>query len=349
MPAKSKAKGGGKTSQAFEKIGFRVGLSAPEGSRKRYIKFLLATLLAGVVALNAMAWMHARSMTHFVDEGERTAKPEALSFPEKIWTLLVGVNIPKPKNRYSPKDYGLVYESHHIKESEEVFLETWFVPNPKQQGLVIIFHGYAACKSDLLAPAAEFHKMGYEVLMIDFHGAGDSSGQETTIGFKESRDVVQAVSYARKTWPGRRVILYGVSMGSAAILRAIAFEGLKVDAIILESPFDRLLSTVRNRFKAMRLPAFPAAELLVFWGGVQQGFDGFDHNPVEYAKSVDCPALLMHGERDSRVNPDQARAIFDNLAGEKSFKLFPGTDHEILASVQPEEWRKQVLEFLTRP
>jgi uncharacterized protein len=136
-------------------------------------------------------------------------------------------------------------------------------------------------------------------------------------------------------------------MGSAAILRAIAREGVTADAVIIETPFDRLINTARNRFNLMGLPAFPAAELLVFWGGVQQGFNGFEHNPVEYARSVKCPVLMMHGERDSRVTAEQARSIFDNLDGLKRFRLFD-VSHEVIAVARPEEWREQVIDFLNR-
>lgn len=292
-----------------------------------------------------MASMHARAMTHFVAAGDRTPKPEALSFPQKVWTLLTGVNIPKPKNLYLPTDYGLHYETHLIRSLNDILLETWFVPNPKQSGLVIMFHGYASCKSDLLAAAAQFNLMGYEVLLVDFRGSGGSSGNDTSIGFKESKDVAQSIAYSTNQWPNRRIILYGVSMGSAAILRAIACEDITPDAVIIESPFDRLINTARNRFKVMGLPAFPAAELLVFWGGIQQGFDGFEHNPIEYARSVKCPVLMMHGGRDSRVSVEQGRNIFDNLDGEKRYKLFD-VGHEVMAVACTVEWREQVTEFL---
>ena len=299
----------------------------------------------GLLALNGMAWMHARAMTYFVDEGGRTAKPETLSFSQKVWTLLTGVNIPKPKNLSNPLDYGSQYETHLIREANNISLETWFVPNPTRRALVIMFHGYAACKSDLLVPAVQFRLMGYEVLLVDFHGSGGSSGKDTSIGFSEGKDVAQSLDYARSQWPNRRIILYGVSMGSAAILRAIAFEGVKADAVIIESPFDRLINTARNRFKVMGLPSFPAAELLVFWGGVQQGFNGFEHNPVDYARSVKCPVLMMYGESDSRVTLEQAKNVFDNLGGEKRFKLFD-VGHEVIAVARPEEWREQVGDFL---
>src|SRR5688572_6009214 len=114
-------------------------------SGKRFIKVLAFTLLLGIVLLNALAWMHAKSMTHFVNGGERTAKPEALSFPRKVWTLLTGVNIPRPTNSRNPKDMGLAYEVHEIKVSDHLSLEAWSIMNSNQQGLVIMFHGYAAC------------------------------------------------------------------------------------------------------------------------------------------------------------------------------------------------------------
>jgi hypothetical protein len=45
---------------------------------------------------------------------------------------------------------------------------------------------------------------------------------------------------------------------------------------------------------------FPA-ELLVFWGGRQFGFNGFAHNPIRYAQALRCPALFQHGSKDNRV------------------------------------------------
>ncbi|MEM9448665.1 MAG: hypothetical protein AAGA75_09030 [Cyanobacteria bacterium P01_E01_bin.6] len=39
-------------------------------------------LLASGVAINAVAWMQARAMTHYVVDVDRTAKPEIWSFLE---------------------------------------------------------------------------------------------------------------------------------------------------------------------------------------------------------------------------------------------------------------------------
>jgi hypothetical protein len=86
--------------------------------------------------------------------------------------------------------------------------------------------------------------------------------------------------------------------------------------------------------------------LLVFWGGAQHGFNGFRHNAVDYAQRITTPTLLLHGERDNRVTADQARSVFDHLAGPKEFKLFAEVGHESYETRSPVEWRQVVGDFL---
>jgi pimeloyl-ACP methyl ester carboxylesterase len=116
-------------------------------------------------------------------------------------------------------------------------------------------------------------------------------------------------------------------MGAAVVLRAVHACGVQPDAIIAEAVFDRMLSMVRNRFRIMGVPSFPGAELLVFWGGRQAGFNGFSLNPVDYAASVRCPILFLHGAADPRARIEEARSVFATVPGWKRFKEFPGIGH----------------------
>jgi pimeloyl-ACP methyl ester carboxylesterase len=98
----------------------------------------------------------------------------------------------------------------------------------------------------------------------------------------------------------------------------------------------------------LQIPAFPSAELLVFWGGRQWGFDGFLHNPLEYAKSVHCPALFMHGDRDLRVKITEARRVFEAIPGTKEFVTFEQSGHESYLSNHASQWRTAVKKFIKR-
>ena len=96
----------------------------------------------------------------------------------------------------------------------------------------------------------------------------------------------------------------------------------------------------------MNIPSFPAAELLLFWGGVQQGFNGFENNPEEYADSLTAPALFISGSEDHRAPPDDARRVFSKMQGKSVFLEIDGMGHELLANHDQEQWSTHVLPFI---
>lgn len=316
--------------------------------RKHRWRSLTITLLTAFILLNVWTFRHAWAMTHFSSGGAVTIRPEQMSVFGRATVLLTGVNLPHPLTENTPASLELPFETHRVRNSQTIELETWYVPHSEPRAIVVLFHGYGSCKSRLLHEMHAFHQLGCAALLVDFRGSGGSSGEATTLGFHEATDVAESCKLAQTLLPDGPLFLYGRSMGSVAILRAIAHEGVKPAGIIIECPFDRLLGTVEHRFTAMGLPSFPCAELLVFWGGVQHGMNGFTHNPVDYAARVDCPVLLMHGDQDKRVDVSEARAVFDRLAGEKQFELFPEVGHESCFRTRPVLWRQHVGEFLNR-
>jgi hypothetical protein len=316
--------------------------------REKVVILLTVPLLA-FLALNGVAFMQARSMTHFVKGGTRTAKPEKLGLTDKVRVILTGVEVTRPENRVTPKQVGLDYGTDRIAVDPggKETLEVWYIPAPNPRGLVLLFPPYAGSKASLLAPAKILHELGYETLLVDYRGVGGSGGNDTTLGVREAADVAIAFHYGQILATGKPVILYGASMGAVSVMRAVAIGKIKPAALILESPFDRLLTTVRHRFESMGIPSFPSAELIVFWGGVQQGIDGFGHNPVDYGRAIDCPVLLLHGELDQRVSIADATRVLESLPGEKQWQLFKAArGHGSLAIDNTELWRGVVSRFL---
>jgi pimeloyl-ACP methyl ester carboxylesterase len=142
-------------------------------------------------------------------------------------------------------------------------------------------------------------------------------------------------------------VLFGTSLGAAAILRAEHLHTVQPTALVLECPYDRLITTVGHRFNALGIPAFPIANLVAFWGGAQLGFNPFAMNPVDYAHDVSCPTLLIEGDRDYRVGIPNARAIAAALGSHGTFELFPGARHAFYLQNEPELWRQAVRSFLS--
>jgi dipeptidyl aminopeptidase/acylaminoacyl peptidase len=305
-------------------------------------------LLFGFLVLNFLAYQHARAMLNYSDAGGRTPAPQTLNSWQKLKVLFCGVTVPRPTNTRSPHDLELPCETFHISTDDGVRLEGWLLVPPKPRATVLLFHGYSASRSSLLNQGKALYDMGLAAVLVDFRGSGGSDGSSTTLGYHEAKDVAAAVRYVGERGLPRPLVLYGQSMGGAAVLRSIAALDVHPDAIILESVFDRMLGTVRNRFGLMNLPSFPAAELLVFWGGIQIGFSGFEHNPVDYARACDCAALVLHGAEDKNARPEEGRAVFDNLTGSKEMVIFPGVGHTSLYEADAAQWRMVVGQFLAK-
>ena len=324
--------------------------------RRRPWSSLSIALVVGFIGLNGLAYRHAHRMLHFTDGSARTARPEQLSFGEKLAVLVGGVEVSKPTNEQSPADFDLPSETVRFQAADGVNLEAWRIPaddaggpklgGPHLGGTVLLFHGYSASRDSLLAEARQLRQLGWSTLLVDHRGCGGSDGRQTTIGYREAEDVAAALRWARSNGSPAPYVVYGQSMGAAAVLRSIAACGADPDAVILESTFNRMLDTVSNRFAMMGVPAFPTARLLVFWGGVQTGFSGFEHNPEEYARACRVPALMLHGEADRHAKLAEGRAVFDNLAGPKQWLIFPDTPHVALYGADPARWRDGVARFL---
>ena len=303
-------------------------------------------LTAAFAGLNALAFNHAGAMLHFSDGGPRTTTPERLAFLARVEVLLTGVNIPRPVSHGLPSELAPDCRALSVPGPSGVALASWYCNRGNGTPLIILFHGYSAEKTSLLGEARAFLGFGASVMLIDFRGSGGSSESYTTVGVHEAEDVASAARYARQRLSHSNVFLFGRSMGAAAILRAVHEHAIQPDAVMLEAVFDTMLNTVRNRFRAMQVPAFPSAELLVFWGGRQWGFDGFTHNPADYASSVRCPVLLVHGAHDTRVTISEARRVFEAVPGTKEFVTFEQSGHESYLSNHASQWRNAVERFI---
>lgn len=295
-------------------------------SPNRLVSFLIILL----ILLNVPTYLLAYHVTHIRVAGQP------------------GLGIPKPRNSHTPADRGLAYTTYTIPLSQSDWLEAWFIPaqTPSSKGTVLLFPGNLGTKgSQLLGPAETFTRLGYDSFLVDFQGVGGSSGNTISIGIKEAQDVVTALEYTQASNFQPPFILYGVSMGSAAILRAISIKGIQPDAVILELPFARLVDAVKIRLKYNKIPDFIIGELLVFWGGFQQGINGFTHNPIDFAKDVHCPTLVIHGEQDKWTTVEEINALFENLKVSKQIIISPDVGHQQLVAVNRELWNSTINKF----
>lgn len=306
---------------------------------KKFRQILLYSLLFIIFCANVLAYNHAYKFTHFQPIPETKIDPDNLTIAEKIKYTCGGVDNPRPMCKRKP---ALPYETIRIQSNTE--LECWMMRTENAKGTVLMFHGYKAEKSELLERAYIFRDAGYHTLLIDFMGSGGSGSDNVTIGYHEAQNVTDCYEYI--TGQGEQnIILFGISMGAAAIMKSAADGKVQPKAIIIEAPFGSMQQTVNNRFAKMGLPSFPMAHLLVLWGGLQHGFWAFGHNPADYAKQITSPLMLIYGAKDDRVTIEEIEAIHRNLKGESKLAIYPNAGHVNFLTMHKEQWTEDVLSF----
>ncbi len=307
----------------------------------KIVKRSLWTLAVLFVLLNVMCFFHAYKLTHFDDASVvKTKRAERLSTSEKIKAAFFGVNNPKPTNRSKPNsNFNTIFIESNVK------LECWDMSVSESKGTVAFFHGFGGSKSSMIEAAEAFNEMGYSAFLVDFMGSGGSEGSQTTIGYEEAKNVIDVFNFLQKRGD-KNIMLYGCSMGSAAIMKAVAEKRVSPTKIMLECPFATMSEAVGVRLTSMKVPQFPFRPLLMFWGGIQNGFNAFSHNPEDYAERINIPTLMMYGKRDIRVTLEETQRIYNNLPVKKQLAIYENGGHGRYAERCRDEWIRDIKTFL---
>lgn len=313
---------------------------------KRFRRCGVAFLAFVFFALNGIAYTHAWAITHYAPVDTRTTRlREIHHWTHKARLIVLGPTIRRMANKLTPAQFQLPFRTHTFSGSRGARLDALCIPGLPGRPTVLMFPGYGGSKDTLLRAAVEFHAAGCEAWLVDFSGIGDSEGSTVTLGWREAEDVAAMVHFVRGLSSGP-FVLYGTSMGATAILCANPRGLVSPDAVILECPFDRLSNTLGNRLHLLGVPATPLSQTIAFWIGMQNGFNGLAHNPVEYARSIRCPVLLMQGANDQLVGIRSAQAMASSFGERATSLIFPNCGHAFLVRDAEVSWRANVRRFL---
>jgi uncharacterized protein len=177
---------------------------------------------------------------HFVDQLSRPH--QLVDEAEFTWQVPHAAQEPPPSLRRS-----LLFRTSDGKLLSGDF---WAQTHPAPT--VVICHGYRISRAHLRPVAALEYEFGYNVLLFDFRGHGESESVATSGGNAETHDLEAALTVASQqpeTQPGK-IIIHAFSMGASIALLTPPHPD--VVAIIADSPYARL-DEILCRFVQWRL------------------------------------------------------------------------------------------------
>lgn len=248
----------------------------------------------------------------------------------------------------------------------------WAQPEPAPT--IVICHGYRLSREYLRPVAALEYSHGYNVLLFDFRGHGQSESVATTGGNAEVSDLDAAITVACRqpeTLPGR-IIIHGFSMGASIAL--LMKPRPEVVAIIADSPFAQLDDVLRN-FVSWQLAqesagwasplhhlraTFPALSWTIVATSRLLFRARFGHQLISRparsfkrwrARSTHPPILLIHGMQDSSIPISHARKIVASAEAHSvplETYYVEGAGHCGAYGMNPEQYVHVLREFVKR-
>ncbi len=219
---------------------------------------------------------------------------------------------------------------------------------------VIIQHGYASRAKDMNRTAKMFYEQSYSVLVPDARGHGESEGKYIGMGWHDRKDLAAWVSHIISKDPGAQIVLYGISMGGAAVMM---YSGEALPSNIKGIIEDCGYSSVRSEFyyqlsSAFKLPGFIALFIMFFadiFTRILAGYSINDGVSTDELKKAKLPMLFLHGESDKFVPFFMLDEVYNAAASADKQKLsFPNAGHGGSAASNPELYRNTVLGFTSR-
>ncbi len=210
----------------------------------------------------------------------------------------------------------------------------WYLRHEAPRDLLIICHGYAMSRHELLDLAQALRARGHAVLLFDFRGHGTSGGRRSTIGYRESGDVIAAIDYlqTRPELTGLPIGVAGISMGAAASLLAAAREP-RIAAVAADSSFAALAESATGSLRQLcHAAAVPLSPLI-----------------IHFSELLTRARIgIIHDSNDTFIPVRNALALHDAASEPKALWIKAGRGHASLWACCAAEYVERLDGFFTQ-
>lgn len=233
-------------------------------------------------------------------------------------------------------------------------LDANYIPARHSDKAVLICHGYMQNKNDMGAYAAMFHQMGYNVLIPDARGMGDSQGKYVGFGWPERYDERKWMKrLVHHLGPHVKIVMFGVSMGGATTMMT---SGLHLPkqcvAMIEDCGYTSVKAEITHEAKDMyhmpAIPRWPLIPVLSLMTKLRIGYFMGEASSVRMLHHNHRPMLFIHGAKDTFV---PTRMVYQNYRadrGPKELWVCPDADHAHSFRTHPREYERHVQQFLNK-
>lgn len=222
---------------------------------------------------------------------------------------------------------------HFIPVADSVALHCRFYKQEEGWPWILYFHGNGEVVSDYDEIAIFYFKYKLNLVVVDYRGYGKSNGTPTVADMSvDAHKVYESVTAALKERNLRDDLwIMGRSLGSVSALEIAHKQGSQINGLIIESGFPSISSLIVRHGIAT-----PDMDL-----------DAITRECLDMVKAITVPVLIIHGEYDTLVPPDEAETILENIgSSNKDLLMIPGATHNDIMFVGLRQYMEAIRKFV---
>ena len=249
----------------------------------------------------------------------------------------------------SPASVGLTFQDvAFASRVDGVPLKGWFIPALGDSVLVIVHGGFQNRVDptvDTLDLARDLVHEGYDLLLFDLRGRGESGGKGRSLS-NIDEDIGGAIDYLKsRGYPTGKIGIIGYCSGAASACLFASRE--RIGGLVLDGCFTSVKDMVYNQASIRGIPRLPVDVFLPGLELAAKVFYGYEAvNPVDVVRNVQCPVLFIHEEDDDLISTVDDVKLTDT-SGNPTNMLWEvdGTVHSKAYQAYPVEYVAKVSEF----
>lgn len=197
-----------------------------------------------------------------------------------------------------------------------------------KKGVVIVFHGNAGTAVNRNYYINFLESIGYKVILAEYPAYGGRIGKLGEKSFvNDAKDTIRLASEKF----GEPIFLLGESLGCGVVSAALNDGSIKVNGIVLVTPWDTLLAISKSHF-----PYLPVKWLMK---------DKYDN--IRNLKSFRGRIAIIGTEYDNVIPVKHAEELYKTLSCNKKMWIIEGTGHNDWPRVIRSSNWKEVMSFVS--
>ncbi len=218
-----------------------------------------------------------------------------------------------------------------ISSGKDQKLDGWYFKLANSKKLFLVSHGNGGNIAHRLLIIPTLLTCGCSVLLYDYQGYGQSTGEPSIAAIKEDGLAVYDYATTKLHFAPKEIILYGESLGSGVSVNIA--KNRPVGGIVLQSGFASLSMAAKERLPWLSL--YPPI-----------AFSNVELDNAGFLSGRHAPLLLIHGDKDVVVPIRHADKVFAEASEPKELVKFAGAGHNDIYTLQPKLFATTLTSFV---